>query len=87
MGCIVHPLGQVPMYSRTESVLTRWSCAVWGHHVDNRVFGSATDRGRVCRCGSPYLARDGSATHVRHTLSCFLGHHTYVGSSATRSFE
>jgi len=27
--------------------------------------------------GSPYLPEDGSATHVRHTLCCFLRHHTY----------
>lgn len=55
----------------------RLSCAVWGHHVDNHLFRAARDRARVCRCGAPYLPRDGSATHVRHTLSCFLGHHTY----------
>ena len=30
------------------------------------------------------LARDASATHVRHVLSCFLGHHTYV-RTGTRS--
>ena len=26
----------------------------------------------------PYLREDGTLTHVRHTLSCFLRHHTYV---------
>ena len=52
------------------------SCAVWGHHVDNHVL--VTEAGEHhCRCGSRYLARDGSLTRVRHTLSCFLGKHTY----------
>ncbi len=56
----------------------RLSCAVWGHHVDNHRFQETASRhGRTCRCGARYLERDGSATRVRHTLSCFLGHHTY----------
>ena len=54
------------------------SCALWGHVVDNGVFADARDRSRRCRCGQHYLAEDGSRTHVRHTLSCFLRHHTYV---------
>ena len=57
---------------------TRLSCRLWGHHVDNHVFRQAWNRERVCRCGEPYLSTDGSYTRVRHTLSCFLGHHTYV---------
>ena len=56
---------------------TRLSCSVWGHHVDNHVLGRET-RDHHCRCGSRYLARDGSLTRVRHTLSCFLGKHTYT---------
>jgi hypothetical protein len=56
---------------------TRASCALWGHHVDNHVFEQATARSRHCRCGTEYLREDGSLTHVRHTLSCFLGHHVY----------
>jgi DNA-directed RNA polymerase subunit RPC12/RpoP len=52
-------------------------CAVWGHEVDNHRFGNETEVQRRCRCGKPYLYRDGSLTHVRHTLSCFFGHHTY----------
>jgi hypothetical protein len=32
---------------------------------------------RWCRCGELYLTADGTHTRVRHTLSCFLGHHTY----------
>jgi DNA-directed RNA polymerase subunit RPC12/RpoP len=59
------------------SWITRASCAIWGHHVDNHVFTAAgkTPR-RTCRCGAEYLGSDAS-TRVRHTLSCFLGHHTY----------
>lgn len=55
----------------------RVSCGVWGHVVDNEVFRRAAGDTRRCRCGSPYLSEDGSATHVRHTLGCFLRHHTY----------
>jgi len=59
-------------------LLTRLSCAVWGHVVDNTVFRRASGPIRRCRCGVEYLPEDGTATHVRHTLSCFLRHHTYV---------
>ncbi len=45
--------------------------------MDNHVFERASSRIRQCRCGTQYLAEDGTATRVRHTLSCFLGHHTY----------
>ncbi|HEX5109778.1 MAG TPA: hypothetical protein VFV95_15105 [Vicinamibacterales bacterium] len=55
----------------------RLSCRTWGHHVDNASFRSAASRSRRCRCGAEYLAEDGTTTRVRHTLSCFLGHHTY----------
>jgi hypothetical protein len=55
----------------------RLSCGVWGHVVDNHVFRTAPGA-RTCRCGATYLAEDGGATHVRHTLACFLLHHTYV---------
>jgi DNA-directed RNA polymerase subunit RPC12/RpoP len=54
------------------------SCALWGHVVNNDVFRRMTGPRRRCRCGTSYLAEDGSLTHVRHTLSCFLQHHTYV---------
>ena len=56
---------------------TKLSCTVWGHHVDNHTFKRASEPGRQCRCGAAYLAEDGSLTRVRHTLACFLGHHTY----------
>jgi DNA-directed RNA polymerase subunit RPC12/RpoP len=56
----------------------RLSCALWGHVVDNEVFRRCSSRDRRCRCGFEYLADDGSPTHVRHTLACFLRHHTYV---------
>jgi hypothetical protein len=56
--------------------IRRWSCAIWGHHVDNRTL-AAGKSARACRCGTPYLDRRGGTTRVRHTLSCFLGRHTY----------
>src|SRR5690242_12417451 len=56
----------------------RLSCRLWGHVVDNDVFKRAAGAVRRCRCGEPYLPADGRTTHVRHTLSCFLRHHTYV---------
>ena len=58
--------------------LTQLSCLIWGHHVDNHTFKQANTNGRKCRCGADYLAEDRSITHVRHTLSCFLGKHEYV---------
>ena len=51
-------------------------CSVWGHQVDNHRFRAASRR--ECPCGARYLAEDGSFTHVRHTLTCFFGHHTYT---------
>ena len=56
----------------------RLSCALWGHAVDNEIFRRTTGLARRCRCGAEYLQEGGAATHVRHTLSCFLRHHTYV---------
>lgn len=56
----------------------RATCAIWGHVVDNEVFRRTGGGVRRCRCGAEYLPEDGTATHVRHTLSCFLRHHTYV---------
>lgn len=57
--------------------ITRMSCRVWGHHVDNHAFRRRPSHARTCRCGERYLLTDGSVTRVRHTLSCFFGHHTY----------
>jgi hypothetical protein len=57
---------------------THWPCRIWGHHVDNQTFRRRHSQERSCRCGETYLRTDGSCTRVRHTLSCFLGHHTYV---------
>ena len=57
---------------------TRLSCWLWGHHVDNRRFRRTEGADRTCRCGARYLQTDGSCTRVRHTLSCFLGHHRYT---------
>lgn len=53
------------------------SCALWGHHVDNHIL-VGDNRAHRCRCGADYLGRNGSPTRVRHTLSCFLGKHTYT---------
>jgi len=58
--------------------LLKVSCGVWGHVVHNEVFREARGTTRRCRCGVDYLGEDGTSTHVRHTLSCFLRHHTYV---------
>jgi hypothetical protein len=59
------------------SWLTRATCALVGHAVDNHVFARARSLDRHCACGAVYLREDGTHTRVRHTLSCFLGHHTY----------
>ena len=65
---------RAPIFSGAKAI----GCALWGHHVDNHVFLAAPDPSRrTCRCGAAYLGSDGSLTRVRHTLSCFLGHHTY----------
>ena len=55
-------------------------CSVWGHQVDNKRFRLESPGAgrRECPCGARYLAEDGSFTHVRHTLTCFFGHHTYT---------
>lgn len=66
------------MDAHTAGLPISFGCALLGHVVDNEVFRHATEPTRRCRCGSAYLAEDGSLTHVRHTLSCFVRHHTYV---------
>jgi hypothetical protein len=60
-----------------QALLTKLSCAVWGHHVDNHAFRQSGSGHRRCRCGADYLGENLSVTRVRHTLSCFLGTHTY----------
>ena len=67
----------IPADAATAAWWIRISCHLWGHRVHNAVFRHATTRGRRCRCGVAYLSEDGSHTRVRHTLSCFLRHHTY----------
>jgi hypothetical protein len=63
------------------NALKRLCCLVFGHDIDNRRF---REHGRAClRCGETILPEDGSRTHVGHTLSCFLRHHTYI-SGGTR---
>ncbi|HJR61957.1 MAG TPA: hypothetical protein VJ813_21300 [Vicinamibacterales bacterium] len=63
---------------RSPPWLSRLSCTLWGHHVDNHAFRRREGMERACRCGEPYLGTDGACTRVRHTLSCFLGRHSYV---------
>ena len=63
-----------------------WSCALWGHEVDNHRFTDDPEVHR-CSCGVAYLARDGSLTRVRHTLSCFLGTHEYVLLSERQGYR
>ena len=75
--CATGSVGAAPLDRVRPRWLARASCAVWGHHVDNHAFERASGRTRQCRCGESYLAEDQSLTRVRHTLSCFLGHHTY----------
>ena len=70
--------------------LVRFSCALWGHLVDNEVFRRAPGRTRRCRCGAEYLGEDGSRTHVRHTLSCLPRNYSrtlprYVSSQSSDS--
>lgn len=60
------------------SLWIRLSCSLWGHVVDNEVFRRTPGRARRCRCGAEYLQEGAHVTHVRHTLSCFLRHHTYA---------
>jgi DNA-directed RNA polymerase subunit RPC12/RpoP len=69
-----------PLRQTLVTKLTRGWCRVVGHHVDNRRFRLDTPArtGRACVCGNDYLDENGSLTHVRHTLSCFLRHHSYV---------
>lgn len=56
-------------------MLRRLFCFAWGHAVDNRAFRVGA---RSCtRCGHDCLDDDLRVTHVGHTLSCFLRHHTY----------
>ena len=53
------------------------ACRVLGHAVDNQAFARGDGRHRRCvSCGADYL-RPAGLTRVRHTLSCFLGHHHY----------
>jgi len=55
----------------------RLSCALFGHEVDNRRF-EAESPAKSCGCGRAILHEDDSETRTRHTLSCFLRHHSYV---------
>lgn len=69
------------MLERIKAASHRLSCALWGHVVDNQSVARVKSGQRRCRCGAVYLQTDGRTTHIRHTLSCFLRHHTYVVST------
>lgn len=79
MQTVAAPL--IDRATRNQRAMRRlaWSasCRLWGHHVDNALLRDTAGPARHCRCGADYLREDGSCTRVRHTLSCFLGHHTY----------
>jgi uncharacterized C2H2 Zn-finger protein len=68
--------------SRAERVWRALSCRLLGHYVDNREFAREASAVRRCRCGDRYLATDGSETRIRHTVSCFAFHHSYVRVAA-----
>ena len=53
-------------------------CTLFGHQVDNHLFSKANGKVKRCICGVEFLHQDGSETRVRHTISCFLIHHSYV---------
>jgi hypothetical protein len=76
------------MESALPRSIRRLSCRLWGHAVHNETFKRASGPARRCRCGEAYLPENGATTHVRHTLSCFLRHHTSCGSrTATASMS
>ncbi len=56
----------------------RWTCALFGHEMDNRTLSRDGGRPRCRRCRERFLFEDGSVTHTRHVLGCFFRHHTYV---------
>jgi DNA-directed RNA polymerase subunit RPC12/RpoP len=60
-------------------LLVRLGCILFGHSVDNSRFGcDARGSSRVCLCGSAYLQNGGEETRIRHTVSCFIGRHSYI---------
>src|SRR5215510_2499525 len=56
----------------------RLICRVFGHRVVNHSPTEASWRVKLCSCGESLLRADGTATHVRHNLACFLGGHSYT---------
>lgn len=70
----------VPLEGRDfgGTLLTKLSCALLGHHVDNRIFAEDRGRARHCRCGAFFLTEDGAETRIRHNVRCFVAGHHYV---------
>jgi DNA-directed RNA polymerase subunit RPC12/RpoP len=67
--------------TETETGRAGWACAIFGHEMDNRTLGGDAGHPRCGRCQKRFLHEDGSVTHTRHVLGCFLRHHTYVPTS------
>jgi len=59
-------------------LLVKLGCILFGHSVDNSRFGRDALGSKVCLCGSAYLQKGGEETRIRHTVSCFIGQHSYI---------
>jgi DNA-directed RNA polymerase subunit RPC12/RpoP len=58
--------------------MRRLTCRVFGHRFADHKLTEAPWREKLCSCGESLLRADGTATHVRHNLACFLGGHSYT---------
>lgn len=67
-----------PRAARRRGLLEGWTCAVFGHEMDNRTLTSKLSHPRCSQCREPFLFEDGRVTHTRHVLGCLFRHHTYV---------
>ena len=61
----------------THSVWRKMSCLLFGHKVNDIVFGAMRGESRQCNCGKAYLQAE-QETRVSHTVSCFLLGHRYT---------
>src|SRR5262245_2440549 len=55
----------IPAISRFKHL--KLSCILFGHQAANR-----------CDCQTAAFVEDGTLTHIRHVLSCFLGGHCFT---------
>jgi DNA-directed RNA polymerase subunit RPC12/RpoP len=67
-----------PAAAKLTKILARLGCILFGHSVDNFRFAGAALESRACPCASAYLQNDGEETRIRHTVSCFIGRHSYI---------